>query len=349
MRQRAGDERYEEDAKEFSFTGGIIETAAGAAAGDQFEFTIKKPVTLNRGMSAMLPLAEGNIEARRLLIFSGANARGGNAHPRLGAEITNTTGMKLPAGPITVYDGGAYAGDALIEFWNENEKRFISFGEDLSVTGTVMDSASLTVNSVALSGGVMTINRGQIFLKTYTFKNSSSGPKRLMVEHPKTSGASLESPEADEQTPSSYRFIMTLSPGRELVLLVREERPLSERISLLQLGPETFLSYSGNREMPEQVRSALRQAVDLKREADAARTSLDELSGRRDHLVSDQDRIRKNLEAAGGQTQQGQEYLRRLSSLDNDLDSLNQDIDSARQRLRAAQKAYEKYLGGLIL
>ncbi|MDR2134782.1 MAG: DUF4139 domain-containing protein [Treponema sp.] len=346
MRQKAGDaERYEADA----VTGGILETAAGAAAGDQFEFTIKKPVTLKRGMSAMLPLVEGSIEARGLLVFSGSNFRGGNAHPRLGAEITNTTGMKLPAGAVTVYEDGTYAGDALIEFWNENEKRLISFGEDLSVTGTVTDSGSRTVSSVTLGGGVMTINRSQVFLKTYTFKNSSSESRRLVVEHPKTAGAVLESPEAGGQTPSSYRFTVTLSPGRELILPIREERPLSERISLLQAGPETFLSYSGNREIPEQVRSALRRALELKRGADAARTGLDELSGRRDYLVSEQDRIRKNLEAAGSQTQQGQEYLRRLTSLDSELDRLGQDIDSARQSARAAQEAYEKYLAGLIL
>ncbi|MDR1587766.1 MAG: DUF4139 domain-containing protein [Treponema sp.] len=350
MRQKAGDaDWYGENVEAASVGGGIIETAAGAAAGDQFEFTIKKPVSLDRRMSAMLPLVEGSIEARRLLIFSGSKTQGGNAHPRLGAEIINTTGMKLPAGPITVYDGGAYAGDALIEFWNENEKRLISFGEDLSVTGSVMDSGARTLSSVTLSGGVMTINRGQVFLKTYTFKNASSESRRLMVEHPKTPGAGLTAPEADEQTPSSYRFTMILAPGRELTLLVREERPISERISLLQLRSETFLSYAGNQEIPRQVRSALERAVELKREADAAGTAVDELSSRRDYLVSEQDRIRKNLEAAGSQTQQGQEYLRRLTSLDNDLDRLNAETEAAGKKAKTAQEAYETYLNSLSL
>jgi hypothetical protein len=329
--------------------GGTIDGARGSAAGDQFEFTIKNPVSLDRRMSAMLPLVEAGVEARRILIFSGASSPGGNVHPRLGAEITNTSGMKLPAGPITVYDGGTYAGDALIEFWNQDEKRLISFGEDLSVTGTVMDSTSRAVTAVTISGGVMTINRGQTYLKTYTFRNAADTPKQIVVEHPKTPGAALESPEADEQTSQAYRFTMTVNPGKDLVLMVSENRPLSERISLLPQRPETFISYAANQEIPANVRSALQKAVDLRRDVTAAEAAVKDLENRRAGLVSDEERIRKNLEAAGGQTPQGQDYLRRLASLDNDIDALAPELEKARAAATAAQKNLEDYLNGLTL
>jgi hypothetical protein len=297
----------------------------------------------------MLPLVEANVEARRLLIFSGAASPGRNVHPRLGAEITNTSGMKLPAGPITVYDGGTYAGDALIEFWNQDEKRLISFGEDLSVTGTVMDSSSRVLTAVTISGGLMTINRSQSYLKTYTFRNAGNHPKLIMVEHPKTPGATLESPQADEQTPQVYRFTMTVHAGSDLVLLVNESRPVLERITLLPLRPESFLSYAANQEIPANIRAALQQAVDLRREATSAEAAVTELENRRGRLVSDEERIRKNLEAAGSQTTQGQEYLKRLVSLDNDIDAIAPELEQARANAKAAQKTYEDYLNTLNL
>jgi len=37
--------------------------------------------------------------------------------------------MRLLAGPVTVYDGGVYAGDALMNFLSKNEKRIISWGK----------------------------------------------------------------------------------------------------------------------------------------------------------------------------------------------------------------------------
>jgi len=320
-----------------------VQTAAGSDAGGQFEFTLRNPVSLDRRMSAMLPLVESAINARSLLIYTGGK------NPRLGAEITNTSGMKLPAGPVTVYDGGVYAGDALLEFWNENEKRLISFGEDLSVTASSSDTSTRNVSTVTVSGGVMTIIRNLIYNKTYTFINSGSSSKPLIVEHNKTSMTELISPAAAEQTESLYRFNVTLLANNTATLVVSEQRPISERITLLSQRPEAILSYTTNQEIPANVRAALQQAVELKRASDAADTAVRDIETQRSRLISDQDRIRRNLEAAGSQTQQGQEYLRRLTDLDIEIDALSPALEKAVSDSRTAQQAYENYLNGLNL
>jgi len=327
-----------------NLTGGVVDTAGGNTAGGQFEFTIKNPVSLNRRMSAMFPLVESTLEAKKLLIYSGTGR-----FPRLGAELTNTSKMKLPAGPITVYDGGVYAGDALIEFWNENEKRLISFGEDLSVTASTGNTSAYIISKVNVSQGVMTITRLQNYIKTYTFINSGSEQKLLVAEHSKTSNTELISPKADEQTTSMYRFNVTLSANKQTVLTVTEQRPLSERITLLPLRLDALLSYSSNQEIPANVRQAFAKAVELKRASDTADLSVKEITERRERLVSDQDRIRKNLEAAGNQTQQGQEYLRRLVSLDGEIDAIASELQKANVSAKAAKEAYEKYLAELNL
>jgi hypothetical protein len=327
--------------------GTAISGAAASAAGEQFEFTIKTPVSVARQMSAMLPLADTSVEARKLLIFSGSGPANRNQNPRLGAELTNTSGIKLPAGPITVYDGGTYAGDALIEFWNEGEKRLISYGEDLSVIGSVTYNSSTTFSSVTISGGVMTITRRQEYLRTYTFKNNAAQDKRLLIEHPKNQGATLNSPKADEETPSIYRFTVTLPAKGELTVPVRESRPIMERITLLQLRPDAFLSYASNQERPANVRDSLQQAVNLRSSLNSSQAAVTDAEKQRAGFVSEQDRIRKNLEAAGGQTQQGQEYLKRLLSLDDSIDKIDQELQRLRENAKAAQKAYEDYLGNL--
>ncbi|MCL2880273.1 MAG: DUF4139 domain-containing protein [Treponema sp.] len=332
-----------------SVSGGTLQGAQGQAAGDQFEFTIKSPVSLERRMSAMLPLVESAVDARKTLIFSGLNPIGQDIHPKLGAELTNTSGMKLPAGPITVYEDGTYAGDALIEFWNEGEKRLISWGEDLSVTGNISMTTTRVIRSVAISGGVMTISRSQDFYKTYTFSNMSAQPKSLLIEHPKTQGTELKAPEADDETASAYRFTMIVQPQTGLIVTVNESRILSEQVGLTSLRPEILLSYATNQEIPARVRTALSKAIDLKRAADAAQAAVTLASDKRDNLISEQDRIRKNLEAAGGQTQQGQEYLKRLADMDANIDQQGVELQNAQTAAQAAQDAYQKYLDELKL
>ncbi len=330
-------------------TGGAMQTAAGNAAGDQFEFTLKNPVTLERRQSAMLPLVEGSVNAEKMLVFSGSRASsGGLINPAISVELNNTSGMKLPAGPITVYDSGIYAGDALIEFFPENEKRFISFGEDLSVTGSASFSGSRYVTTVSIAGGVMTINRRQTHERVYTIRNASEETKKLVIEHPIITGAELTEPKtAEDRTSNLYRFNRNLSAKETLVFKVCEETPISERVTLMQLRPDVFLSYATNQEIPDNVRSALNRAVELKKTADEAAASLADLENRKTKLVSDQDRIRRNLEAAGNTSPQGQDYLRRLTSIDSDIDKLNARIDTAENDAQNAKRQYESYVAGI--
>jgi hypothetical protein len=313
----------------------------------------------------MFPLVEGTLGVEKTLVFSGARAAGGgSSHPAVSAELTNTTGMKLPAGPITVFDGGSYAGDSLIEFFPIGEKRLISYGADLSVTGAMTAANSQAVSGVTISGGVMSISRKITYEKSYTFNNAAGEEKRLILEHPITPGTELAAPAADgkmsddkmsfdERTDSVYRFSMTLpaagAAAIPLTVTVREESPRTERIALAQSRPETFAAYATNQEIPANVRTALLRAVELKKSADAAKAAQAEIEEQRSYRISEQDRIRRNLEAAGNQTPQGQEYLKRLVAMDGEIDDLSVKVDAARRDTQAAQKAYEEYLGELSL
>jgi hypothetical protein len=332
-----------------SWAEGGFAAARGANLADQFRFTLLRPVSLGRRQSAMLPLVEAVIGARKTLVFSGAEARSGAAlHPALGAELVNSTGMKLPAGPITIYDGGSYAGDALIEFFPENQSRLISYGDDLAVSGALTSSQNRVLSAVTVSRGLMTLSRRQVYETVYTLRNSAAETKRLVIEHPITAGTALTEPATPaERGAALYRFIRELPPADSLTFTVKEERPLSEEISLGRLNIDSLLIYAANQEIPLAVRAALQRAVELRRQIETAQAALAELETQRGRLASEQNRIRLNLEAAGNQSPQGQEYLRRLSAQDAEFDSLTGQIRAAEAQVRAAQEASDSYVEGL--
>ena len=47
----------------------------------------------------------------------------GQPNPRSAFEISNSTGKTLDGGPVTVYDDGVYAGEALFETLKAGDKR----------------------------------------------------------------------------------------------------------------------------------------------------------------------------------------------------------------------------------
>jgi hypothetical protein len=323
--------------------------AEASSAGDQFQFTVKRPVSLERGKSAMLPLISGEIEAERVSIFSGAQGALPQ-HPMLGAKLANSTGMRLPAGPITVFDGSLYAGDALLDFLPEKDSRLIAFGEDLGVTGAITASSEEETIGVAIAKGVMTFARRITFSKSYEFKNGTAESKKLVVEHPITQGAELFEPAtSEERTASVYRFELALAAGGAAKLVVKERSPRSETVVLGSMRPEELLAYSSSQEIPQKVRDTLKKAVDLRKKLEDATRALADQKALKDSLAADQGRYRSNIDSVGRDSSQGQQYLKRLMEAEAAIDQTSSGITSAQKEVQETQAAYEGYLADLSI
>ncbi len=86
--------------------------AQAAELGSLFQYKIDTPVSLPRQQSAMLPIVTADVKGEKVSIY---NQNVQAKHPLAGMQFTNTTGLHLMQGPITVFEGGSYAGDAKIE------------------------------------------------------------------------------------------------------------------------------------------------------------------------------------------------------------------------------------------
>jgi hypothetical protein len=109
---------------------GVVAQATTSEIGEQFQYSIAHPVTLASRRSAMIPIVDQNIQAEKLSIFTAGED---NQHPMLASRLTNTTELRLAGGPITVFDAGAYAGDARIEYFRPGERRLVSFAQDVDL------------------------------------------------------------------------------------------------------------------------------------------------------------------------------------------------------------------------
>src|SRR4051812_42711381 len=76
----------------------------------------------------MLPIVNKDVDGTRVSIY---NQRNQAQVPRLGLKFKNTSGLHLMQGPITVFEGSNYAGDARILDLQPNEERLISYAVDL--------------------------------------------------------------------------------------------------------------------------------------------------------------------------------------------------------------------------
>src|SRR5437762_12081234 len=144
-------------------------TASGARLGDFLQYAIDKAVSLPRQKSAMLPIVGKDIEGTRVSIY---NERTQAKFPLLGLKLKNTSGLHLMQGPITVFEGSNYAGDARILDLQPNEERLISYAIDL---GTEVNPVPSTDNgkltAVKVVNGILYTTTKVRESKTYTIAN----------------------------------------------------------------------------------------------------------------------------------------------------------------------------------
>ena len=123
--ERAGEA---DDDAELRLDQGVQSAATATEMGDFFQYAIDQPVNIARQKSAMLPIVIQPVEGVKVSIYNQSiHAK----FPLLGLKFKNTTGLHLMQGPITVFEGNSYAGDARILDLQPKEERLLSYAVDL--------------------------------------------------------------------------------------------------------------------------------------------------------------------------------------------------------------------------
>jgi hypothetical protein len=312
--------------------------ASGQDVGELFEYSFASPVTVKMGESAMLPFLQQHVGARKLLIYSESMG----LHPMNAAEVSNSTGKTLDGGPITVYDAGAYAGEALVETLKAGDKRLISYGVDLGMRlSTKWDTTSNAVREIHLRRGTLTTRNAVQETKTYTIKNVDAQAKTLVIEHAERSGYKLLNQTPSEKTANAYRFEVKVAASAEQTFAVAEERVYDQTISLSSAAPDVLATWIQNKALSDAGRRQLEQIAQKKSDIAANDDALAQTQADQRDASQDQERVRKNIQslnAVAGQQDQVQQYARQLAVTESRLATLR-DNESALKKKKAQLQA----------
>ncbi len=327
----------------------IVADAAGGELGELFQYTIQSPVSLQRQRSAMIPIVTDDIAAERVSIYNQSVLAN---HPLNGAYIKNTTGKHLLAGPITVLDHGAYAGDARIDNLPPGQKRFISYGIDLQVrVNTDADADTRTVQAATVSKGVLKLTSKIISTRKYAINNSSDKDKTIIIEDPRRSGWTLvDSDKPIETTDTLYRFRVNVAAGKTAAFTVTEQLVTDQRIALLDSGIDQLVMYARQEgQIDKSVRDALNKAAEMKGQVVDLQQRVKTLREEIAAVGKEQSRMRENMRVVSQQTEYYKHLLDKLSKQEADIEKKQQQVQELTDQAEQKQKELEDYLGKLDL
>ena len=322
---------------------GVSVAARGGEAGSFFQYSISLPVSLARQESAMLPIVGQEIEGRRVAIY---NERSQPKHPMHGLKLTNTTGMTLMGGPITLFEAGSYAGDAQIDSLASGAERLISFALDLETeVSPAARSVPERLVSVRIGRGVMVSTVTYRREKTYTVKARGSRGRDVLIEHPLSADWTLVEPkQAEERTRDLYRFLVKVPAGATRDLLVAEERRADQTVAVTNVSDDLIALYLKNPLVSQRVKDALVGVARRKAElADAVRLR-QEQERRAQSIRNEQGRIRQNMEALSRDSALYKRYVSQLDEQETELAAILTEIERLAKKEMEQRKALDEHI-----
>ncbi len=319
--------------------------AEGVAVGELFSYRVATPVTLSRNKSAMFPIVNQPIEAKRVSIYNRAVLA---SNPLNGVSLTNDTGLSLLGGPLTVFDGGTYAGDAQIGNLSPGDKRLLSYAIDLKMTIDSSRTSSDRIVTVKIVRGVMEVGRRYRYRQEYTLKNKAETERTVVIEHPRRADGKLIQPVKPlEQTDDLYRFEIGVPAGETGTFKVVEEKDSSRTVAILPCAAGELLVYARNGEVPQKVRDALTEVVEMKNTLSQAERELNDLEAEAKSLRGEQDPVRKNMGSVTRGSPAYSRFEKKLLDLETKIEGLQEKLTAQKSRVESLTKELADHIGNL--
>jgi hypothetical protein len=325
---------------------GVSSAAETREAGELFEYRVRETITLPRHKSAMLPIVNGDIGGEKLSIY---NERVHVKHPLNGFRLKNSTALHLLQGPITVFDGGTYAGDARIDSLPPGQERLISYALDLKVeVDPQAKPGAEELVAASFRKGVLLVTRKAIQEKVYTVASRDGKPKVVLIEHPRRAEWALVAPStAAEQTRDAYRFAIRVAAGATTALPVREERRLQESVRIADSGPDVIGIYLRATQISPKVKEALQKIIAMRDKVEQTAAQRSRLEQRSKDIAEEQRRIRENMARLPQNSELYARYVTRLGQQETELDRLWVETETQRDIETRQRRELQEFLLGL--
>jgi hypothetical protein len=324
---------------------GVLAAGGGKSLGDTFSYTIAEPVSLPRQKSALLAIVNEPVEGSRISIYNAASLV---KHPLLGLKFINKTKLSLAQGPVTVYDGDAYAGDARLPDLKPGETRFISYAIDLGTEIVVKEGDHTSTQQVTkvADGLLHTVSHNQR-TTTYSVRNRDVKDRTVILEHPIDQRWVLADTEKPvDRSRNFYRFEVVVKAGELKKVDVKEEHKLNAEWALVSSTTDN-IRLKFFLEQPKTspaIKQILTQVLALRAKQDEIAKGLDAEQTALKEIGEDQARLRANIDRVPKDSDAHKRYLKKFDDQETEIERRQSRIKELKAEVQKQTKVLKDFV-----
>ena len=287
-----------------------------------FRYALKRPIDLRAHGSALLPFLSAALD-----VTSIAYVESPGQTARTAVHLKNTTRQTLPAGPISVFADGGFAGETGLSRTKPGESRILTFGLDLDLELDEVEHAQKNEPKVVVLGGERTLEVH--FMRhhevVYGITNRSGRARRVYMPLRYNRSADVQGADAlsyDEESGEPLAVLDVAGNAKVRRTLkvregVRQHMKLDDTSAI-----RTLETLAKSTSLDADTRATLRKALGRLEKSVAVGKKASTLAQRIDDLDDERDRLRVDLKALGRDTDAHEELADKVLALETKRDAL---------------------------
>ncbi len=301
---------------------------------DFFSYALTQPVTIRKNESAMVPILQEQLPAEHVTLWSEQEKM-----PLRAVWINNTSKLTLDSGSFSIFEGGEFAGEGLLDPIHPGEKRLLSYAVDQAVKVRRGDGTNTrTLHHVAMHKGVMVESSTLLIDANYTITNGADEARTVVIEHPRYAKSDLTSEtKPAETTASGYRFRVVVQPHETATLHVGESAKQNENVVIGGQQNNFRSQYLVNvSKYSPDLEQKLKPLMDAENAVSDLDANINVLRQKEKTLADDEARARDNVTALKG-NDAAKRFVDELTRAEDALQQARQQREALEKDREAAQ------------
>ena len=311
---------------------------------DFFQYTLAQPVTIHKNESAMVPILQENLPAERVTLWSQTETT-----PFRAIWLENTSKLTFDRGSFSIFEGGVFAGQGLLDPIHPGEKRLLSYAADQAIhVRNAKDDSKREIREVHINPrqgnpGLIQKKYAVEGSSTYAVSNSADEPRVVVLELPRHPNRSL-TPETKpaETAPSLYRFRLAVAAHQSASQLVADEGYEYQNWQIDADQDQVGALQSLTEEVPALL-DKLKPIYMAQHQINEMKAQLHQLEQKSAALTADEARARENLTALKG-NDAAKRFVDELNRSEDELEATRKESAALTEKEKAAVESLRQTL-----
>ena len=221
--------------------------------------------------------------------------------------IKNTSGEVLDSGSFNILEADNFAGEGVLETIHPDERRLLSYAGDAAVHVKYSEESSeKPFSRIRIAKGLMLLTREQRKSNKYTIRIADTEPRQVIVEYPAEEDWTLTptTPKPEESSESFHRFRVPVEAGKTAELTVEAIHPEETRFELTNLDDDEVALLMQQQRVTSAMQESFNKILKQKTKVGDISRQISERKRESDQIAADQNRIRENMKALKGTSEE---------------------------------------------